>query len=112
MKQKTAEQFRHEHMKEIRAVMDAMDDIVPKLETLRKAFPQVGYMIHFGIMDPEQHWAYRHIDIKKQLAAEIIRDELQEEPELTNWVIKHLNENVGGGYVQHIDLHESEKVKK
>lgn len=103
MKQKTANQFKKEHAKEIQAVMTAMDEIIPKLTQLRREHPNVGFMLHFGIMDPVQHWAYRHIDIDKQLAAEIFRDELQEEDELRNWVLEHIDENVGGGYIQHFD---------
>lgn len=103
MKRKTAEMFRQEHKEEIQAVMTAMDEIIPKLTQLRREHPNVGFMLHFGIMDPVQHWSYRHIDIEKQLAAEILRDELQEEPVLKNWVIEHMNENVGGGYIQHFD---------
>lgn len=103
MKQKTANQFKKEHAKEIQAVMTAMDEIIPKLTQLRREYPNVGFMLHFGIMDPVQHWAYRHIDIDKQLAAEIFRDELQEEDELREWVLAHIDENVGGGYIQHFD---------
>ena len=112
MKQKEAEKFRKEHKEEIHAVVAAIDEILPKLTQLREKYPKVGYMLHFGIMDPVQHWAYRQIDIDKQLAAEIIRDELQEEDELRNWVIEHIDENVGGGYVEHFDLTESAKVQK
>ena len=112
MKQKTAEKFRKEHMDEIKAVMAAMDIIIPKLTQLRKSFPNVGFMLHFGIMDPVQHWACRYIDIDKQLAAEIFRDELQEEDELRKWVLEHIDENVGKGYAQHFDLSESAKVQK
>lgn len=112
MKQSLANKFREEHKEEIQAAMTAMDEIVIKLSQIRNQYPNFGYMIHFGIMDPVQHWVYRHIDIEKQLAAEIFRDELQEEPELRNWVIEHMNENVGGGYVQHFDLSESAKVQK
>lgn len=104
MKQKTAEQFRKEHAKEIEAVMTAMDEIVPKLTQLRKEYPNVGFMLHFGIWDPVQHWVVRHIDIEKQLAAEVFRDELQEEDELRNWVLEHIDENVGEGYIQHFDI--------
>lgn len=103
MKQKTAEQFRKEHAKEIQAVMAAMDEIVPKLTQLREEYPNVGFMLHFGIWDPVQHWVVRHIDIEKQLAAEVLRDELQEEDELRKWVLEHIDENVGGGYVEHFD---------
>lgn len=103
MKQKTAEQFRKEHAKEIQSVMTAMDEIVPKLTQLRKEHPNVGFMLHFGIWDPAQHWVVRHIDIEKQLAAEVFRDELQEEDELREWVLEHIDENVGGGYIQHFD---------
>lgn len=112
MEKEIANKFRREHRKEIRAVMDTMDDILPKLETLRQTSPQVGYMIHFGIWDPVQHWVYRHIDIEKQLAAEIFRDELQEEEDLRQWVLEHIDENVGEGYAQHFDLSESAKVQK
>ena len=112
MKQKEAEKFRKEHKEEIHAVVAAIDEILPKLTQLREKYPKVGYMLHFGIMDPVQHWACRQIDIDKQLAAEIIRDELQEEDELRNWVIEHIDENVGGGYVEHFDLTESAKVQK
>ncbi len=112
MKKSLANKFRQEHSKEIQAVKAAIDELVPKLTQIRKQYPNIGFMIHFGIMDPVQHWAYRHIDIEKQLAAEILRDELQEEPELRKWVIEHMNENVGKGYVEEVDLSESEKVKK
>ena len=104
MKEKTAKQFREEHKEEIEAVKAVMNVIIPKLTLLRVRFPNVGFMLHFGIMDPVQHWTYRHIDIEKQLAAEIFRDELQEEDELRNWVLEHIDENVGGGYVQHFDI--------
>lgn len=103
MKQKTANQFRKEHANEIEAVNAVLEDILPQLESLRKIFPNVGFMLHFGIWDPAQHWVVRHIDIEKQLAAEIFRDELQEEDELRKWVLEHIDENVGGGYVQHFD---------
>lgn len=103
MKQKTAEQFRKEHAKEIEAVTAVLNDTLPQLEALRETFPNVGFMLHFGIWDPAQHWVVRHIDIEKQLAAEILRDELQEEDELRKWVLEHIDENVGGGYVQHFD---------
>ena len=69
-------------------------------------------MLHFGIMDPVQHWGYRCIDIDKLLAAEMIRDELQEEVDLREWVLEHIDENVGEGYAQHFDLSESPKVQK
>lgn len=104
MKQKTAEQFRKEHAEEIQAVSAAIDELVPKLTRIRELYPNVGFMLHFGIWDPVQHWVVRHIDIEKQLAAEIFRDELQEEEELRNWVLEHIDENVGGGYIQHFDL--------
>ena len=112
MKQKTAEQFRKEHAEEIQAVSAAIDELVPKLTQIREQFPNVGFMLHFGIWDPAQHWVVRHIDIEKQLAAEIFRDELQEEDELRQWVIEHMFENVGGGYIEHFDLSESAKVQK
>lgn len=103
MKQETAERFRKEHAKEIEAAYAVLNDILPQLEALRQTFPNVGYMLHFGIWDPVQHWVVRQIDIEKQLAAEILRDELQEEVELRKWVLDHIDENVGGGYVQHFD---------
>lgn len=103
MKQKTAEMFRKEHAKEIEAVNAVINDILPQLEALRQTFPNVGFMLHFGIWDPAQHWVVRHIDIEKQLAAEIFRDELQEEPELRKWVIEHMFEYADSDYVQHFD---------
>lgn len=112
MKQKTAEQFRKEHEEEIQAVMATLETIMPSLTLLRVRYPNVGFMLHFGIWDPAQHWVARHIDIEKQLAAEIFRDELQEEDELRQWVMEHMFENVGGGYVEHFDLPESAKVQK
>lgn len=103
MKQKTVEEFRKEHAKEIEAVNAVINDILPQLEALRQTFPNVGFMLHFGIWDPAQHWVVRHIDIEKQLAAEIFRDELQEEPELRKWVIEHMFEYDDSDYVQHFD---------
>lgn len=92
-----------------------MDDIVPRLEALRQTFPQVGYMLHFGIWDPKNHWAYRQIDIEKQLAAEIIRDELQEAPDLRSWVIENIDETNDADYFSDFGIfnaNQSAKVQK
>lgn len=104
MKQKIAEKFREEHKEDIKAAMAAMEAIVTKLAQVRENHPNVGYMIHIGIMDPMLHWTHRHVDIDKQLAAEILRDELQEEEELRDWVLENIDKNVGKGYIQHFDL--------
>ena len=112
MKQKEATEFHKNHQVEIQAVRDIMQEIGPKLEALRANHPKIGYMLYIGIDDPKNHWVHEFCDISRKLAREIIRDELQEEEDLRDWVMKHIDENVGGGYVQHFDLSESAKVQK
>ena len=104
MKEKTEKHFTEEHKQEIQALNSTIDEVTSKLTQLRKEYPNVGFMLYFGIADPEYHWTCRHIDINKQLAAEIIRDELQNEEDIREWVLEYIFETCS--------IVKSEKVKK
>ena len=98
-----AQQFQKEHLEEILAAKGMVAHISEELNGLKKEFPNIGFMLHVGIMDPVSHWCQRVIDIDKIMAAEILRDELQEEDDIRQWVLENLDKGKGEGYIQHFD---------
>lgn len=78
MKRQLKRQFNREHQKEQQAVLELIQKISPQLDEFKAEHPNVGFMLHFAIMDDVQHWVSRYCDIDTKLAIQVCTDMLKE----------------------------------
>lgn len=78
MKQKIVDQFNKKHEEEIQAIEKLMQKIKPQLDEIRGKYPNIGYILHIGIIDDERHLVSSAFDMNAKLAAQITLKMLEE----------------------------------
>lgn len=78
MKRQLKRSFNRKHQEEIQAVNDFMSKITPQLDEFKVKHPNVGFMLHFALMDDVQHWVSRYCEIDTKLAIQVCTDMLRE----------------------------------